>query len=370
MKGFFNRKTLTGVVSVVVLFSFVIPSLATGETDSYELSGDGEVIYFNADDVISIIIPTDAALNFFLDPLGLSDLEDGGPGKSLEELRMGPKAGSVDFHNYTPVVINQSNIDILVNFDVQITGDADVVGTLDDILKEDEEDPWLYIAMTVSKDSVNDTAANADNFIGTLQLVLSDDSQKVQFVLDKAVYTLDASLTYELKEGSGHGTQLLFDGVCNPYGNWMNFVTGGPSKVGINAVFSFAEPTGNEEFVDKDLAYGLVKSDNLTWQDKPDDGGDDDKKLGFTGTEDPRRITVGPVTRGTTVSIPFEFGDTEYFNAYNYSGFRLITNGGITKKPPVIEINTIFWTRGNWNFAIFLQVGNLRDYYLINLIIE
>jgi len=369
MKGFFHRKTLTGIVSVVVLFSFFIPSLATGETDSYELSGDGEVLYIDIDDVISIIIPTTAALDFTLDPLGLSALIEGEPGKTLDELRNGPAAGSVDFHKYTPVVINRSNTDILVDFDFHITGDAVVIGTLEDINEKAEEVPWFYITMTVSKDSVNDPNVNADDFIGTIQLLLSNDPQKVQFVLDKADYNVFANLTYALIESSGGGTQLLFEGGCNPFGDWLDFVPRGVLEIGINAVFSFSKPDGNEVFVNQDLAYGLVDG-NQKWQDKPDDGGDDDKKLGFTGTEDPRRVTIGPVKRGDIVLIPFEFGDTTYFNAYYLSGLTNVKNDGITKEPPVIKINTFYWIPGNWNFAIFLQVGNFRDYYVINLIIE
>jgi len=369
MKMSIPKKTLTGIMSVVVLFSFFTQALAaddTGDhTETYEQSGEGTVVFFALEEIFSIIVPTNASLDFLLDPLGLSSLTDGGAGKTIEELRNGPAAGFVDFHKNTPVVINHSNFDVLVDFDVFITGDTVIAESAAAATVGYNDDTMLFIGLTVSKDSVNNPAVNADDFKGTLQLALTGSLQRVRFVLDQASYDTDNKMI----DGSGWGTQLLFSGACNPYGDWRNFIDNN-REVGLEAVFTFGKPTGDEVLYNKDLAYGLVDT-GLIWSEDPDGGGGDkpDPDVGFIGTENPREITL-TVYKPETVTIPFNFGDTVDFGGYVMPGITNVTPWGLSKTDSAIVFNSGLWPPpGTYEIHIILNNHDRRDAYIMYLTI-
>jgi len=227
----------------------------------------------------------------------------------------------VDFRKFTPVVINQSAFDLRVDLDIQITGDSVVKETYEDAREDITEDPSLYIGMTVSKNYVNDLSANADTFKGFLKLALDDEEQRVSFILDKEpplVRNIDGTFEYAKNpEAKGYGTQLKFDGACNPNGDWKNFVKESsmpvpdPEKktVGITAVFSFDKAgPGPHIFENEELAYGLLKNEDLDWDQVGDDDLND-TEVGFMGVPDEREITLTVVkgdivlSRSTSVII-------------------------------------------------------------------
>jgi len=259
------KKTLTVIMSLAMLFSMAAPALADEVIidelpDSLAITGEGDVNFFDVPDVIRVIIPTDAALDFTLDPLGLSALREGGPGMTLDELREGPNAGAVDFNKYTPVVINESTEKVLVEFNVHIDGDA--VPVASEALVNPAtptDDANLFIGMSVSADSVSDVLADEDTFAGTKQLALTDSAQTVSFVLDEAeylVYLKGGEYVYEMNdEKDGFGTQLLFEGYCNPYGDWKDFMNI-PATLAKGAVYTYA---GLKPFVDAITVAGTIE---------------------------------------------------------------------------------------------------------------
>ena len=232
------KRILTVIMSLAMVLSLTIPAFAApleiddlADPEEYgDVSGEGEVIFFDVDDVVKIIIPTDAALNFTLDPMGLSALTDGGEGMTLEQLRSGPAAGSVNFNKFTPVVINESTFKVLVDFDVKITGDVvavDELAKVNPVGPPRSEDANLFIGMSVSKNSVTNLSANEDTFVGSKQLDLDKTGKTVEFRLDEAEYLVrlvGGKYVYEKNPAKeGFGTQLLFEGLCNPYGDWADF---------------------------------------------------------------------------------------------------------------------------------------------------
>ena len=269
------KRILTVIMSLAMLFSMVIPALAAPDIEiddidtTVPITGEGDVTFITVDDVVKIIIPTDAALDFSLDPLGLSALEEGGEGMSLEDLKAGPKAGAVTFNKYTPVVINESTDPVLVDFDIEITGGAVAPVATAALANPAVQTAArnLFIGMTVSKDSVTDLDADEDSFVGTKQLALTAASQKVQFVLDEAeylVYLKGGNYVYEKNpDNEGYGTQLLFEGACNPYGDWSNFIAkpfipGSPEVPATAAVVTYADLVALVEAMDSGdtIAFG------------------------------------------------------------------------------------------------------------------
>ena len=316
-----SKKDLKKILSVALIL--VMPFSVFTTTNAYEsseLTGEGVVIYAEVDDIVKVIVPTSSKLDFTLDPLGLYTLEEGGAGKSMDELKASPQAGSVDFYGNTPVVINASSFDLLVKLDMMVTGDAALVPTAASARRMDDDKPYLFINMKASRDAVLDPAADASTFVGTVERVLEAINRQVLFMLEKAVYTVslvEDEYIFELTTIKS-GTQLLFGGACNPYGNWIEFVdTDVPAtnKVGINAVFTFEKATGT--YLTDPNAHGLV----TTWlpPDEPDGVG---FRFGENGlVEYPEGPNYGyllatqrahmTVHAGPGVFIPFNFGNYE-----------------------------------------------------------
>jgi len=255
-------------MSLALVFSMTIPALANtvydnlGETPP-PITGDGDVSFVEFDEVVRIIVPTTAALDFSLDPLGLSALIDGGEGKTLAELQAGEAAGKIVFGTYTPVVVNESSHPVLVKFGAQITGGAVTAETdpADVNTGVDNKAASLYIGMSASTASVTNLAATASTFAGTKQLPLTAASQDVTFLLDEAEYLIyreGIEYVYKMNPAkTGFGTQLLFQGICNPYGDWSDFVG---STDAVDATTAVRTYVGLADIVD-----ALVEDDTITF---------------------------------------------------------------------------------------------------------
>ena len=277
MKSKFFKKTTTVILTLCMLIFLITPPVAL-KAEETQIGGDGTVLYPDLDDVFRIIIPTNTMLDFTLDPMGLSILTDGGPGMTLEEMRNSPAAGRVHFNDYTPVVVNESTFEVLVNFDAMLTGDTIVVESPAEVNTgtpsvHDDNDPNLYIGMRVSAVPVNQSAT-ASSFNGTVEFPITNDNQEFQFVLEKGTYlvkNVSGDYIYEFVENSGKGTQLYFSGRCNPYGDWSSFIdtteATKTSLIGITAIFTFKEFEGSFDYIPG--TYRMVRPDSWTPPDVP-----------------------------------------------------------------------------------------------------
>ena len=250
---FKSKKIITIIITLALLTAIATPVLAAGGTQT--APGAGDVVYVEIGDRFKVVLPASTALDFVLDPLGLSAIE---PDKSMsvKELVEGDAAGSLLFHAYTPVVLNESNYEIQLGVELSringgTTGAAVAMvnsaaaafeGTYATFGSEPNN---VFIAMVASSDSVNKPTAAAADFRGFMQIPLTTAGINPLFVLDEAEYHVFNTGTvgnpvyqYNLLPETGNGTQLNFVGACNPFADWSAYVDS-PSAA-VAAVYTYA----------------------------------------------------------------------------------------------------------------------------------
>ena len=218
------------------------------------------------DDIYKVLLPTNATLDFTLDPMGLSYLSDNDQGMTLEELKNRPWSGRIDFQNDTLIIINESSFDLLVYLDIAITGDAIAKSSpaLVNVPAPDSSDdtnPNIFIGMEIF-----DVYNASDNNVEVIIKNEHDTGRRpALFVLKKAEYIVtqedDGTYSHKMVEGTGSGIKLLFGGVCNPHGDWSDFIASSSystpeSSVGIHAVYTIGKVDDSYSFVPG--AHGLV----------------------------------------------------------------------------------------------------------------
>jgi len=125
------------------------------------------------------------------------------------------------------------------------------------------------------------------------------------------------------------------------------------------AEYSF--PDGTETFVDEDEAYGLVERAAQTWGDRP--------TIGFTGAgTTPREASVS-VELDEKIVIPFNFGRTDEFHVFLLPGLLDLLPLGFSKTGSSIIFDATGWDDfvGTWDIGIWLQLGDLEDYFELTL---
>lgn len=223
----------------------VFAATGTGENTTGEtVTGEGDVQYVDTT-VYSVTLPTSATIKLQVDPQGLLGLT--GDSATLEDLE--EYAGKITCAA-TPGVINLSSVPMKVSVEMTLTGDATAVKSVSAVNSTDKANNVLLYAVP----SAEDIGEDAKNYVGsTTAVVLSSTAAKVDFVLPAADYNFtktvsdgDASVKYEVIEGTGHGTALSFAGLVNKNADWSAYAGGG-SSIGMTAKFTFTSTLGGAE---------------------------------------------------------------------------------------------------------------------------
>lgn len=218
-----SKKILAMILAGVMTLSMSMTALATDELPSDStVTGDGENLNIDDEKIYQVSLPTNTALNFKIDPLGLLGV-GAGESKTLEELE--EYAGKIKFVDYTPVVLNESSVPITLSVTLNITGSldaTDIAETAD--AAQTGTDPKLFIGVRAASEALKDDTMTTEDFVGNMELALSKTPAIPKFVLDQATYKVSGDdHTYNFVVGSGFGTALLFDGVCNTVGDYSAF---------------------------------------------------------------------------------------------------------------------------------------------------
>lgn len=174
-------------------------------TDS-EVTGQGTVIFATPDNALSVLLPTSTAWNFILDPMGLYG----------EEI-----AGAIYVDDIAPTVTNTSPFPIAVNVEVKLTGDGftaldeeDEEGVLEAFKDSDAASLLMYITSDVEP---------------ATGYVLGEAEKTLTYVLAGSEYTvsLDENNNVEFnkdEDDKGFSIEFGLGGICNPNGDWADFV--------------------------------------------------------------------------------------------------------------------------------------------------
>ena len=253
-----NKRILAMILAIVMVLGMSVPAAANtvgpgvgGET----VIGDGTVVYLPMD-VIYVILPTDIALDFFLDPQGLlAAALDGSEDFLLSELEGGtiiPRSREGE-----AMIINNSQLPVEVN--VNLTGTIgvggifvehtnDLVANVESVTLGTSNVVLLYVTPSTVNVVGSSFVASSTGF------VLGTSAVDIDFVFDQAEYlitlggsagdpiadrVLGASTT--LVANSGSGTALEIGGFVNPDATWGGFL--GSGDVSLEAVFDVRNVT-------------------------------------------------------------------------------------------------------------------------------
>jgi hypothetical protein len=214
---------------------------------------EADVIYKNTK-VFNVTIPTAAALEFKLDPLGLLSAN---AGDSLADLEA--NEGGIIFENAAPI-INNSSIPVAVTASIRITGrgfthlaipaanspvnagnmtsgagttanpfvpfDTDLLWGRTEILNAMKANTLTTVSLFASPtlNSVDSSSAAFES--SDMAYVLGSADTSLKFVLEAADYVLGANPIDDplvLVDDSGSGTLLQLGGFANPRADWSGF---------------------------------------------------------------------------------------------------------------------------------------------------
>jgi hypothetical protein len=244
-----TKKLFSVVLALALVFSMSAGAFAaTGSAEGGAVvTGDGETVYVDTE-IYSVVLPTNANLNFTLDPQHLLEIVgsgtlSGGPGVIVSDAIAG--------------VLNKSAVDIELTIGMQVTGDATVETDPAQVEDSNNTDNKVYLAVRPSKTDIQDDAfstlkKNGDTVTGATlaegengQFAIDEDGVTLHFLLGAATYkavNTNGAYTYVYDTGAknGHGTAITIEGLVNKDADWSDY-TGAEAAntVGLNAVFSY-----------------------------------------------------------------------------------------------------------------------------------
>jgi hypothetical protein len=291
------KKSLSLILSLTLVLSLGTVAFAETLPNNSALEGSGEAEYLDLERY-SVVLPTNAALNFTLDPQGLLSIEDGTT-VDLADLTGGtivPAAGDAR-------VINNSAVDLKVSVELKGTGDATFVEfdtddetTIAAVEDGTDENVLLY-AVPAAVNIVNATTVYSAASNG---YIIDSTGITLDFVLGKAQYEIEnigGTYTASAKADTGNGTALTLGGYVNTGADWSDY-DGTASEIGLTAVFSYAKATGNEGAAIEGIP-GLLASntaDYLTLAPA--------STVGFPGTT--KSLTISKAAANTVIDFDFD----------------------------------------------------------------
>jgi hypothetical protein len=208
------------------------------------ITGAGGVLYLNTT-IYLVVLPTNASLNFTLDPQGLAAIA-GGDSAQLEDLDGGR------IISYAPAkIVNYSSTPVKVTAKLKglaagtpaatfIPYTTDTATTIANVAAAGNN---VLIYAAFSKVNIADPAAA---FQRTEKgYVLTGTEQTFEFEFDAAEYTVtnnNGTYTAAAEPGTGHGSAISLGGHVNKDADWSAFTGANPAAtVKVEATFTFED---------------------------------------------------------------------------------------------------------------------------------
>lgn len=252
------KKTLSLVLALALCMTLSV--FAADKTDLGKeiiIDGDGTTIYIDME-IYDVLLPTDNAFDFTLDPQGLTGIATGGT-ESLKDLAGGLLVGPEDpiaFINYSAVPIN-----LAVTY-VGVTDEAIFVedeATVAADLKNN-----VYLTLTASAAAIEDEEATAFDATDVDPFVVTGTAKTLNFLLEAAEYEItEAAGEYTAAiatDAFGGGNALKVGGAVNGKADWTAFTGDDAEAVKMSVTFKFVKDTTEYDETDdfEGTIFGLL----------------------------------------------------------------------------------------------------------------
>ncbi|MDR2355653.1 MAG: hypothetical protein LBE16_05610 [Clostridiales Family XIII bacterium] len=254
------------IVALVLAMMFSASSVAfatVGDpTGSTAVDGNGNLVYVDTV-VYSVVLPTDATLDFTVDPQGLLDLDANGA--TVDSLGGGKivSKGQAFF-------VNNSSVPVVLGVSLKVAGTALSATGSDKAMTFPSNTAYvdansapgskkannlLFYAVLAATDITDTNALPASIDAATAAFVFDSigiggsDTNKLQFLLDQAEYTVKPEGSgYTIGQTDvGNGSGLQIAGLVNDKADWTNYTGASPTNVlKVSAVFDYAAQAGTE----------------------------------------------------------------------------------------------------------------------------
>ncbi len=255
-----RRKFLAMLLATAMVMGSSMTTLAATGTvpGDTTITGSGNVAYVDTE-VISVTLPTTAAMELTVDPQGISTLSNNSSA-SAEELE---GAAGLISSTHKALVTNCSSVPVKVSVTLTGTGDATFMASANAV---DEDSASANNILLYALPSAVDVGASVNKYVeSTTGIRISNTSVSANFILDEAEYVFEktgASVNYVKKaDDPGHGTAIAFAGLVNKKADWSTYADGS-KEIGMTAVFSCTADLGENDVADTAAGtpYGLMLS--------------------------------------------------------------------------------------------------------------
>lgn len=267
-----NAKRIMAVVTAATMAlgsCFTAMAASTKPSDS-TITGGGDLDYVDTSTVYEVTLPTAGALDFVIDPQGLTSLKDGESAK-LDELL--DNSSIVSKGNAGAYIKNESSIGVKVTAKMSITDTNDAgkvtpVDTLDAVTANTTTNICLLaIPSSNSPAAIDNYEASAQGIV--IESVDDTNPTEFSFVLDKASYSIkndNGTLSYAIDETEDNYDAASFKlgGKANGKANWSAYVGDNAKSIGVKAVFSVADAADTDVAKDGYSAHGLMDLDTTS----------------------------------------------------------------------------------------------------------
>jgi hypothetical protein len=239
-----RKKLMSLALAVVLTMTMSMSAFAspptptapmTATSDVTTITGTGTVLYTDLTEY-SILLPTQEAFNFIVDPQGLYNIATGDANAvAIDDLDGGRIIGQKPEQ-----FINNSTDPIKLSIAARMTGDAATADTMAAV--HNAATPTALLLLTPSVNNIR-TTGDSFTFAGTPQgIVLGTDTTTLDFILPKATYNVKTNNATDfeitLVPNTGSGSALKIDGFAAKNADWSSFASGA-DDIGIELVFSF-----------------------------------------------------------------------------------------------------------------------------------
>ncbi len=220
-----------------------------------------------------VVLPTNKALDFVLDPQGLLALDSAtaGTSKTLDELAaeaglIRPASTSIN-----AAIQNKSSMPIIVSVDAYIDSSSlgsgsntiNVVTTSQNDVQADDNPNMLIAAVPSKADTLTSKYAPSRKGI-VLKAAGSTNNPNMEFYLDSADWEVSGNSTTSYTANyvkGGSGTSFVLNGFVNTKAEWADVTT----KPSVKAAFTFdAAPSVVPDMDTNVGAYALVSENSTT----------------------------------------------------------------------------------------------------------
>ncbi len=261
-----NKKRFVALLAAVVMVlgtdpvsaATTITGDATVATDgAFTITGDATVNDVAKPDTFVVTLPTQEAFDFYVDPYGLIDAVSGTAVDIVEEAT--GQGAIVVKDNALAVIKNQSNVDVVVDVNVQITATGGALTLVTDqaaVVSGDATNMFIGLVPGTTK------AADENAYVATNEAIaIAQNGTEVSFLLDAATYEVyvkdDGSLGYQIspEEENYDAVAFMLGGSINKGADWSKFT--GEGSISFNVVFDIAKANTEVRATDTAL-YGVV----------------------------------------------------------------------------------------------------------------